>query len=95
MLPAGRVTAELSESIRAVLWSKFAFICAQAGMTAAVRLPIGEVRTVDAAWAGFRRLVAEVAAVAEADGSPIPAAAQEPGSCSGPERGAGQLLVAA
>ena len=60
--------AELSESIRAVLWAKFAFICAQAGMTAAVRLPIGEVRTVDAAWAGFRRLVAEVAAVAEADG---------------------------
>ena len=31
----------------------------------------------DAAWAGFQRLVAEVAAVAKADGSPIPAAAQE------------------
>src|SRR5512132_148126 len=69
--------AELSESIKTVLWAKFAFICAQAGMTAAVRLPIGELRTVDAAWAGFQRLVAEVAAVAEADGSPIPAAAQQ------------------
>ena len=69
--------AELSTTIKTVLWAKFAFICAQAGMTAAVRLPIGEVRTVDATWAGFRRLVAEVAAVAEADGSPIPAAAQE------------------
>jgi 2-dehydropantoate 2-reductase len=71
------ITAELSESIKTVLWAKFAFICAQAGMTAAVRLPIGELRTVDAAWAGFQRLVAEVAAVAEADGSPIPAAAQQ------------------
>jgi 2-dehydropantoate 2-reductase len=69
--------AELSESIKTVLWAKFAFICAQAGMTAAVRLPIGEVRMVDATWAGFQRLVAEVAAVAKADGSPIPAAAQE------------------
>jgi 2-dehydropantoate 2-reductase len=69
--------AELSESIRTVLWAKFAFICTQAGMTAAVRLPIGEIRTVDAAWAGFQRLVAEVAAVAEADSSPRPPAAQE------------------
>ena len=38
--------AEISESIKTVLWAKFAFICAQAGMTAAVRLPIGEIRTV-------------------------------------------------
>jgi 2-dehydropantoate 2-reductase len=71
------LAAELSTSIKTVLWAKFAFICAQAGMTAAVRLPIGEIRTVDAAWAGFQRLVAEVCAVAEADGSPLPAAAQE------------------
>ncbi|HEY2958785.1 MAG TPA: 2-dehydropantoate 2-reductase [Actinomycetota bacterium] len=69
--------AELSGSIQTVLWAKLAFICAQAGMTAAVRLPIGEVRTVDAAWATFRRLVAEVAAVAEADGHPLPPAVQE------------------
>jgi 2-dehydropantoate 2-reductase len=69
--------AELSESIRTVLWAKLAFICAQAGMTAAVRLPIGEIRTVAAAWTAFQRLVAEVAAVAEADGTPVPLAAQE------------------
>jgi 2-dehydropantoate 2-reductase len=69
--------AELSASIKTVLWAKFAFICAQAGMTAAVRLPIGEIRTVEVAWAGFQQLVAEVAAVAEADGSPLPAAAQQ------------------
>jgi 2-dehydropantoate 2-reductase len=69
--------AELSTNIKMVLWAKFAFICAQAGMTAAVRLPIGEIRTVDVAWAGFQRLVAEVAAVAEADGVPLPPAARE------------------
>jgi 2-dehydropantoate 2-reductase len=86
------VEAELSASIKTVLWAKLAFICAQAGMTAAVRLPIGEIRTVDAAWAAFGRLVAEVCAVAEADGNPVPAAGQaralalaqaaEPGSLS-------------
>jgi 2-dehydropantoate 2-reductase len=69
--------AELSASIKTVLWAKLAFICAQAGMTAAVRLPIGEIRTVDAAWAAFGRLVAEVAAVAEADGTPLPPAARQ------------------
>lgn len=71
------VEAELSASIKTVLWAKLAFICAQAGMTAAVRLPIGEIRTVDAAWAAFGRLVTEVCAVAEADGSPVPQAARE------------------
>jgi 2-dehydropantoate 2-reductase len=69
--------AELSASIKTVLWGKLAFICAQAGMTAAVRLPIGEIRSVDVAWAAFSRLVAEVCAVAEADGNPVPQAAQE------------------
>jgi len=69
--------AELSASIKTVLWAKLTFICAQAGLTAAVRLPIGEIRTADAAWAAFSRLVAEVSAVAEADGNPVPLAAQE------------------
>ncbi len=69
--------AELSASIMTVLWAKLAFICAQAGMTAAVRLPIGEIRTVDAGWAAFGRLVEEVCAVAEADGNPVPPAVQE------------------
>jgi 2-dehydropantoate 2-reductase len=69
--------AELSASIKTVLWAKLAFICAQADMTSAARLPIGEIRTVPAAWAAFSRLVAEVCAVAEADGNPVPQAAQE------------------
>ena len=71
------IEAELSASIKTVLWAKLAFICAQAGMTAAVRLPIGDIRTVPAAWAAFGRLVDEVCAVAEADGTPVPRAAQE------------------
>jgi 2-dehydropantoate 2-reductase len=69
--------AELSANITTVLWAKLAFICAQAGMTTAARLPIGEIRTVDAAWAAFQRLVAETCAVAEAEGSPVPQAARE------------------
>jgi 2-dehydropantoate 2-reductase len=71
------VAAELSADIKTVLWAKFAFICAQAGMTAAVRLPIGEIRTAAASWAAFSRLVAEVCAVAESEGHPVPQAAQE------------------
>jgi 2-dehydropantoate 2-reductase len=71
------VEAELSASITTVLWAKLAFISAQAGLTAAVRLPIGEIRTAPAAWAAFRRLVAEVCAVAEADGHTVPQAAQD------------------
>jgi 2-dehydropantoate 2-reductase len=71
------VDAELSANIKTVLWAKLAFICAQAGMTAAVRLPIGEIRNADAAWVAFGSLVAEVCTVAEADGNPVPPAAQE------------------
>jgi 2-dehydropantoate 2-reductase len=69
--------AELSASIKTVMWAKLAFICAQAGMTAAVRLPIGQIRTAAAAWTAFQRLVAEVCAVAEAEGNPVPQAAQQ------------------
>jgi ketopantoate reductase len=78
-----------------VLWAKLAFICAQAGMTAAVRLPIGEIRSADAAWAAFRRLVAEVCAVAEADGNPVPQAAQGARPGGGAGHRAGQLLFSA
>lgn len=66
---AAEVTADESPDIRAVLWSKFAFICAQAGVTAAVRLPIGEIRSQPAGRELFRNLAAEVCAVAAAEGS--------------------------
>jgi 2-dehydropantoate 2-reductase len=66
------IDAELSEDIERVLWDKFAFICAQAGMTAAVRLPIGEVRTVAESWDAFRHIAEEVCALAAAEGIKLP-----------------------
>jgi 2-dehydropantoate 2-reductase len=62
------VSAGVSPEIRAVLWTKFAFICATAGMTAAVRLPLGDIRDSERSWAMFRRLFYEVVAVARALG---------------------------
>jgi 2-dehydropantoate 2-reductase len=66
------IDAELSEDIHRVLWDKFAFICAQAGLTSAVRLPIGDVRAVDESWRAFRSVVEEVCAVAAAEGIELP-----------------------
>jgi len=65
---AAQIDAEATGDIRLALWDKLAFICAQAGMTAAVRLPIGELREVPEAMALFRRIVEEVRAVAAAEG---------------------------
>jgi 2-dehydropantoate 2-reductase len=69
----GGIDAVLSEDIQRVLWEKYAFICAQAGMTAAVRLPIGSVREVEESWAAFKRVVDEVRMVAAAEGIELPA----------------------
>lgn len=66
------IDAELADDIVRVLWDKFAFICAQAGMTAAVRLPIGEVRSVEESWAAFRSVVEEVRALAATEGVDLP-----------------------
>ena len=66
------IDAVLSEAVVEVLWDKFAFICAQAGITAAVRLPIGVVRSVDESWTAFRNVVEEVRAVASAEGIDLP-----------------------
>jgi 2-dehydropantoate 2-reductase len=66
------IPAELVTDIRVRLWDKFAFICAQAGMTACTRLPIGEIRAVPESWAMFRALVDEVVAVGAAEGVDLP-----------------------
>jgi 2-dehydropantoate 2-reductase len=65
------IDADIPPDIRAVLWTKFAFICATAGMTAAVRLPLGDIRGCPDSWSMFRRIVAEVAALARAEGVPL------------------------
>lgn len=66
------VEATLVEDVAAALWEKAAFICAQAGTTAAVRLPIGEIRSTEPSRRLFRRLVEEAVAVGEAAGADLP-----------------------
>jgi 2-dehydropantoate 2-reductase len=62
----------LSGDVRREIWEKTAFICAQSGMTAAVRLPLGEIRSAEASWAMYRRIVEEACAVAVAEGIDLP-----------------------
>ncbi len=66
------IPAELSEDIRTELWSKYAFILAHAGMTAAVRLPIGDIRNSKAAWRMFEAVVEEACRVGRAEGMILP-----------------------
>lgn len=61
-----RVTA--TDDVVREKWVKFAFICAQAGMTALTRLPIGEIRASPPTLAMFRQIVEEVVAVGRARG---------------------------
>ena len=69
---ADGMDAELSEAIQTKLWEKAAFICAQAGMTAAVRLPLGEIREQPHSWDMYRRIVEEVCAVGRAASVDVP-----------------------
>ncbi|KAB1198284.1 MULTISPECIES: 2-dehydropantoate 2-reductase [Haloferax] len=66
------VDAVLADDISVELWRKFTFICAQAGMTATTRLPIGEIRETDASWEMFHDILTEVATVARAEGVDLP-----------------------
>jgi 2-dehydropantoate 2-reductase len=68
---AAGIDARRSDRITVELWDKYAFLCALAGTTATIRLPIGEVRSCAASWALYRRLVEEVYAVARAVGIPV------------------------
>ncbi|MGQ0548365.1 MAG: ketopantoate reductase family protein [Armatimonadota bacterium] len=62
------INATVSEDIIREKWVKFALICAQAGMTALTRLPIGEIRASPPTWAMYRKLLEEVVAVGRARG---------------------------
>jgi 2-dehydropantoate 2-reductase len=66
------VDAVLADDIRVELWRKFAFICAQAGMTATTRRPVGDIRDTEPSWEMYRRLIEEVCAVARAEGVNLP-----------------------
>jgi 2-dehydropantoate 2-reductase len=65
------IDADIPADIRVVLWTKFAFICATAGMTAAVRLPLGDIRECTESWAMFQRVFGEVVALARTEGVPL------------------------
>jgi 2-dehydropantoate 2-reductase len=67
------LAAEIAPDIRSALWTKYAFICAQAGLTAATRLPIGAVRASPATWSLFQRVLEEVERVGRAEGVDLPA----------------------
>ncbi|MGB9966441.1 ketopantoate reductase family protein [Halobacterium hubeiense] len=62
----------LADDVAIEIWRKFALICAQAGMTATTRLPIGEIRATDASWTMYRGLIEGVCAVARAEGVDVP-----------------------
>ena len=60
------IAVELTTSVRRALWEKYVLICAVAGTTALTRCPIGVIRDTPPAWAMFRRLVEEMAALGAA-----------------------------
>jgi 2-dehydropantoate 2-reductase len=62
------IDADVANDIRVVLWDKFAFLCALAGLTAVTRLPIDELLKVPETRELFRRIVNEVSLVARAEG---------------------------
>jgi 2-dehydropantoate 2-reductase len=68
---AAGIAEDLSSDIVSVMWRKLAFICAQAGLTAVTRLPLGEIRESPAAFGLYERVLEEVLAVARGEGVSI------------------------
>jgi 2-dehydropantoate 2-reductase len=62
------IADDLSKDIRFVMWQKLAYICAQAGLTALTRLPLGVIRASPPAFELYARVLDEVLAVALAEG---------------------------
>jgi 2-dehydropantoate 2-reductase len=67
-LAGAGIPVELSASIRRVLWEKYLFIGAQAGMTALTRCPSGVLREIPECWQMYRAIVEELAALGRAEG---------------------------
>lgn len=65
---ADGMNATYTSDVHATLWDKFALICAQAGLTASTRQPLGRVRANEGSWALYRQVMEEVVAVAHAEG---------------------------
>jgi 2-dehydropantoate 2-reductase len=62
------IDAVLSDAIARAIWEKFVFLATLAGVTSATRMPIGAIRANPATRALFRDALAEVVAVAGAEG---------------------------
>jgi 2-dehydropantoate 2-reductase len=62
------IDSDIADDIRVVLWDKFAFLCALAGLTAVTRLPIDKLLAVPETRKLFREMVHEAALVARAEG---------------------------
>jgi 2-dehydropantoate 2-reductase len=65
-LRGAEINAEVTDQIVRVLWEKWAYICAQGGVTAVTRLPLGEIRACQETWLLYRGIIEEIAAVAAA-----------------------------
>jgi 2-dehydropantoate 2-reductase len=65
---AAEINAELTDRVVTVLWEKWAYICAQGGVTAMTRLPLGDIRACPETWALYRGVIEEIVAVAGARG---------------------------
>jgi 2-dehydropantoate 2-reductase len=66
------IKAELTEAVQSALWTKYAFICAVAGLTAATRRSIGVIRQTPATWQLFRDVLQEAVDVGRAEGVALP-----------------------
>jgi 2-dehydropantoate 2-reductase len=58
------IPVEIADDIRRVLWEKYLYIAAQAGMTALTRSPAGRLRAIPETWRMYRLIVEELAAIA-------------------------------
>jgi 2-dehydropantoate 2-reductase len=62
------ITAELSENVLKILWTKFVFISAASSLGSLTRLPIGDYRSVPEAREMMTNLMREVESIARAQG---------------------------
>ena len=70
---AAGVPVDLTQEIQRVMWEKYLFICAQAGMTALTRANTGVIRSVPETWRMYRLILEEVAAIGARAGAGLPA----------------------
>jgi len=66
------VAASAEPDGRLVCWEKLTLLCPLSGLTALTGRTVGELRTLEEAMQTFRNVAAEVAAVAAAEGVPVP-----------------------